>query len=134
MNMENPYLMENIKLRQRVDELEAELEHLKESVDAGIEWLCIRWNLTRGQAKIIKALSTGHIMSRERLLTLFHRNENTEIRNVDSQIKRIRKKMPDINIRTVYGLGYIIEGADLRKAREAMTPPQDTIAYLEARP
>jgi len=56
----------------------------------------------------------GKVLSRELILTAVWDSEyGADIRSVDTQIKRLRKKLPDENIgfsiKTIYGVGYKLE-------------------------
>jgi two-component system response regulator ChvI len=71
-------------------------------------------NLTVSEFSILNALAKfpGHVKTREQLLDIIYDdNIYVEDRNIDSHIKRIRKKFLMVdrsfrNIETVYGLGY----------------------------
>jgi len=125
------YIAEVTALRERVEELEAQLAAITERVEIGVEWLSRRWGLTRKQARILCALSTGHIMSRDRLASLGCVREYTDVRNIDTTIKHLRRKMPDIKIKSMYGLGYMIDGDELKYVRAAMKPPGDGMDAMQ---
>lgn len=53
--------------------------------------------------------SKGRLVTREQLLDFaWEDNLEVEERNVDTAIKRLRRMMPDVKIKTMYGLGYVM--------------------------
>jgi DNA-binding response OmpR family regulator len=116
-------LKELVQLRERVADLEAELADLKKTDKA--QELALRQNLgvPVGETRLLLALARGGIMSREQLVH-FVRGDEDNIRNVDSQIKRIRKRLPWIRRDLVshYGYGYELEGEGLKRVRDAVKP------------
>ncbi len=54
---------------------------------------------------------TSKAFSRKELLNLVWKNQNISVRIVDATIKNLRKKLinTDVEIRTVFGVGYIVE-------------------------
>lgn len=60
------------------------------------------------------ASNPGVVLSRERILnSIWGQNYYSDIRIIDTQIKRIRKKIPtsaEFEIRSIYGIGYKLEG------------------------
>ena len=73
-------------------------------------------DLTPKEFSILALFATnpGVVLSRERILTsVWGQNYYSDIRIIDTQIKRIRKKIPenaDFEIRSIYGIGYKMEG------------------------
>ena len=117
----NTYHQEVTQLRRRVEELECELSVLRRSADSdGLAELMIRLDITRGQARMLRAFATGKVMTRDRIASLCCHDEEASYRLPDSQIKRIRRKLKWLNIRTLYGVGYAVEGEALKVLREKM--------------
>lgn len=109
---------ELIRLREEVEDLKAEIARRDEEANAAVASVMRRTGLTKTLARILVALSTGGYYSRDRLLLLCGYNEDAYERNIDSQIKRLRKRKMGIRVKTLYGLGYCIHEADLPKARQ----------------
>jgi DNA-binding response OmpR family regulator len=75
--------------------------------DSGVRNIVRTWPaLTATHARMLWALAQGGLMDRDQLAALCSHDEDADIRSVDSQIKRVRRKMPGITIRNVYGIGY----------------------------
>lgn len=114
-------LRELVQLRERVADLEAELADLKRTDQQ--QELNLRQNLQMpmGETRLLLALARGGIMSREQLVHCV-RGDEDNIRNVDSQVKRIRQRLPWIRpyLTSHYGYGYELTGEGLKRVREAM--------------
>ncbi len=73
-------------------------------------------DLTPKEFNILALFATnpGVVLSRERILSsVWGQNYYSDIRIIDTQIKRIRKKLPpnaQFEIRSIYGIGYKMEG------------------------
>jgi DNA-binding response OmpR family regulator len=109
-------------LRQRVEELEFELGLLKATADAEVAQLMDAFDLTCGEAQIIRALAhaRGSPLSRVTLVDALG-HEINELRTIDSHIKRIRKKVgKNLPIDTLYGLGYRLTPATAKRVRDIM--------------
>jgi DNA-binding response OmpR family regulator len=114
-------LRELVQLRDRVADLEAELAELKNTDRQDELRLRDAIGLTIGVTKMLCALARGGIMSREQLM--HHGVDNYDcgsLRLVDSMVKRIRKQVPWIRIKTHYGYGYELEAGSLARVREMM--------------
>lgn len=109
---------EIVRLREEVADLKAEIARRDEEANSAVASVMIRTGLTKTLARILVALSTGGFYSRDRLLVLCGYDEDAYERNIDSQIKRFRKRVKGIRVKTLYGLGYCIHEADLPKARQ----------------
>jgi len=114
-------LRELVQLRERVADLEAELAELK-TTDRNAELNVHRdLNLTVGVSKMLIALARGGIMSREQLIHYGCANsEEGSLRLVDSMVKRLRKQLPWLHIKTHYGYGYEMESESIARVRQAM--------------
>lgn len=67
-------------------------------------------DLTPKEFEILKFLMQNHthVVSREQLLEkVWGFNYYGDTRNIDTHIKNLRKKLPEIEIKTVKGIGYI---------------------------
>jgi DNA-binding response OmpR family regulator len=62
-------------------------------------------------------------MGRDQLAVMCQHTEFSDPRLVDSQIKRLRKRLKTVGIevRTLYGIGYALTGPHLAAARAFMT-------------
>lgn len=114
------YIEEVTALRRENAELRARLEELDRGFDRGVEGIARRMGVTVYQARLLAALASGHIMTRDQLERRCSRVDNQDPRHVDQQVKRIRRKSLPIAITTVYGAGYCLEGRSLETVRAAM--------------
>lgn len=108
------------ELRDRVSDLEAELARLKGEIQTDVAAIMRATGLSKSQARMLKALTTGSEVSRDRLFALCDHDDNAGVRNVDSQIKRVRRKLPHLKIKSLYGFGYCLEGESLAAVRQLM--------------
>lgn len=75
----------------------------------------VQLDLTPKEFNILSlfASNPGVVLSRERILSsIWGQNYYSDIRIIDTQIKRIRKKLPEnalFEIRSIYGIGYKME-------------------------
>lgn len=106
------------QLREENAALKAEIARRDEEANTAVADVMRRTGLTKTLARILVALSTGGYYSRDRLLVLCGYDEDAYERNIDSQIKRFRRRKTGVRIKTLYGLGYCIHEADLAKARQ----------------
>lgn len=128
-------MRDNTVLHQEIAKLRAENEELRTALRTIVEelqpkdqvvnltTLHRKAKLTVGEAKVLLLLMSGHTMSRAQILDGIGSDESECERNVDSHVKRIRKKLPWLTIETLYGLGYAM-------------PPQSVAAvkaFLEQR-
>lgn len=112
------------RLRDRVAELEAEIERRDRHFRAEAAELMSTTGLTISMARMLLALSTGRPMSRDQLAVLCGHEDGCDPRLVDSQIKRLRRRLPWLRITSLYGAGYVINGAALTAARDFMKGSQ----------
>lgn len=119
MTIATVYQSEIIKLRRRNDWLEAELARLIDYHAGHVGRIMIRLKITKTHATLLSALATGAVMTREMISETCRYCEDCSIRNVDSNVKRLRKKIrpQGIDIKTLYGVGYACEGETLIKLR-----------------
>lgn len=117
------------RLRTRVVELEAELKRRDEIIEASVQRLRRRLNLTVGEARMVVLLSDGNAHSREQLIDA-HEGYIECDRAIDSHMKRIRKK-GELTIRTDYGLGYSLAPKSLELVR-AILRDESTFLTKEA--
>jgi DNA-binding winged helix-turn-helix (wHTH) protein len=107
-------------LRQRVAELEAEIADMRDSFDIRAENIWRAFDVTVYHSRVLAALASGRIMTRDQLMRLCLREETEDPRHVDCQIKRIRMRNTGLKITSVYGAGYVVEGESLVRLRAAM--------------
>jgi DNA-binding response OmpR family regulator len=112
-------------LRRRNRELEDHVEELKYQIECQheieeFESIAIMETLKipLGQARILRLLASGQPYTRERLIEEYASDFDYELRNVDSQIKRIRKTVEDIPIKSIYGYGYQMEPAGVKRIKQ----------------
>lgn len=112
-------------LRRRTRELEEQIEQLQYQIECQheieeFESIAIMETLKipLGQARILRLLATGQPYTRERLIEEYAADFDYELRNVDSQIKRIRKVVADVPIKSIYGYGYQMEPAGVKRIRQ----------------
>ncbi len=109
-------------------DLEAEVEHLRylltELTSPPPEWAgaIVKWGLSPTQAAFLSVLlrSKGQVVTREKLLSASiwvtkRQDDGPEIKIVDVTICKLRQALrrhgDPFEIRTVFGTGYMIEGA-----------------------
>ena len=113
----NAYLEEIAKLRDQVSWLEAEVARLSSVDEDDVARVARHRKVTKGQAKALVAFATGKTFSRERLASIILKDEDGGIRNVDSAIKRLRRRVPWLKISTLYGIGYCVDEPMLSELR-----------------
>lgn len=114
----NPWLDELARLRARVEALEAELAEREGRFNRAVDALIRHFRITVYQARLLAALASGRVMSRAELERLCKRSEFGDDRNIDSLVKRLRRRnLPGIEVNSVYGAGYVMEGETLRLVR-----------------
>ena len=111
-------LRELVELRERVQDLEQELADLKNTKVQDELRLREALNISPGTTKMLLALARGGIMSREQLLCHGCANgEDNGVRLVDSQVKRIRRRLPWVKIISHYGYGYELHPESVKTVR-----------------
>jgi DNA-binding response OmpR family regulator len=114
-------LRELVQLRERVADLEAELAELKTTSREDELNVHRLLNLPVGVSKMLIALARGGIMSREQLIHYGCDNhEEGSLRLVDSMVKRLRRALPWLRIKTHYGYGYEMAPESIARVRQAM--------------
>lgn len=96
------------RLKARVEELEWELDSLRDAVGAEVAAIMDFYDLTHGEARMIRALAHagGAPLSRAVLMEAMQKDFDN-LRSVDSHVKRIRNKAgARLPIDSLYGLGY----------------------------
>ena len=93
-------------LREQIAVLEYELHLLRETADTEVVALMTNADLSPGQARLLQALSCGRPKERATLAAICCRDENDNLRNIDSMVKHVRRKHPDLTINSLYGIGY----------------------------
>lgn len=125
MNIPRETLDELVKLRDRVAYLEAEIELLRDEDATHIAVLVSRLGVTVRQARILAVMVRG-ILTRDQAIALaLHRVEDAARNSLDTQIKHLRKRLPWLKVKTIYGLGYVIEDpASKKRIQTAMQEAQ----------
>lgn len=93
-------------LRERVAVLEYELHELRGTNNLETAAIMLNAGVTRGQARLLQALSSGLPKERADLAAICQREESESLRNTDSMVKHIRRKCPGLTINSLYGIGY----------------------------
>lgn len=123
-------LRELVHLRERVADLEAELAELKNTKREDELRLRAALGTGPGVTRTLLALTRGGIMSREQLLHHGCANgEDNGLRLVDSQIKRIRRRLPWIKIRSHYGYGYELAPESIKEIRSILSGGQKRVCF-----
>ena len=107
----SPYEDEVKRLRDKVEELEAIIEYLKDSISPPGLLFPPRWRLTDKEARLLRALMAAVSLTKEQLLVAMYDAEpDVEIKIVDVLICRIRNKVKGdgLGIETMWGSGYRI--------------------------
>jgi DNA-binding response OmpR family regulator len=115
-------LREIERLKARVEELEWELDCLKSTVDTEVAAIMDFYDLTAGEARMIRAMAHagGAPLSRPVLVEAIQ-NEIDDLRTVDSHVKRIRRKVgARLPIDSIYGIGYRLLPETVRQVRDVM--------------
>ncbi len=99
-------LRELAYLRDRVAELEERERLLFGERDEAVKNIIKTWpKLTVSMARMVWAMSRTRIVEREQLLALAG-VETDDLRAVDWRLKYVRRRIPGIDIASVYGMGY----------------------------
>lgn len=106
-------------LRNRVEDLEAELAEIKARREDAVSALHRAFGLPFGEARLLSVLAEGGIQNRDRLLAACD-NSDGNIRLADSMVKRIRRRLPWLKILTHYNFGYELDGESLAAVRAAI--------------
>ena len=120
LDMGCDHLREIAALKDRIEDLEAELEELKTTFNRDAENIWRSFDVTIYQARALALMSSGRIITRASLARVCLKGDGDDERNVDWQIKRIRMRNTGLTIKTVYGAGYCLEGESLARVRAAM--------------
>lgn len=96
------------KLREELDTLRAMLRRctVASAPEVAAVTKLMRAGLTIGESRLLMALATGLTLSRAQLLDAIGSNEDNCERTIDSHVKRARRKLPWLEIETLYGVGY----------------------------
>lgn len=127
---------EVIWLRDRVAELEAEKADREKVAEIETVAVARAYNVNISQARILRLLSTGHAYNRHRIMAEYT-DDDLEMRNVDSQIKRIRQRVASLTINNLYGFGYQLEPSSAATVRKIMADarevrPQSSSSHIGA--
>jgi DNA-binding response OmpR family regulator len=115
-------LREMERLRARVEELEYELDLMRDAVNAEVASLMDFYDLTATEARLVRALAHagGAPLSRPVLVDALG-TEIDDLRTVDSHVKRIRRKAgTNLPIDSLYGIGYRLLPDTAKQARDVM--------------
>jgi DNA-binding winged helix-turn-helix (wHTH) protein len=110
------------RLKARVEELEWELDCMRDKVNTEVAAIMDFYDLTAGEARMIRAMAHagGAPLSRAVLVEAIQ-NEIDDLRTVDSHVKRIRRKVGSrLPIDSIYGIGYRLLSDTVRQVREIM--------------
>jgi len=110
-------LTELVKLRERVEELEAELEQFKHHDITALKRLRSAFRTTIGECRTLLVLARGGIISSDQIVDAYCDGLESKSVLARDAMKRIRKRLPDLKITTHYGFGYELEGEHLQRVR-----------------
>lgn len=114
-------LKELVALRQRVEYLEAEVAMLRDVDGEQVKAVRLAFDCTTQQACTLIAMARGGILTRQQALDMeLHRTEDAGLLSLDSCIKRIRKRIPSIKIKSHYGIGYELEPESRKAVRDIL--------------
>lgn len=106
---------EVVWLRNHVETLEWELRMLKDLRATEVAALQQNMGITVSMARILAALQHGAVLNRSQLAFHCCHSLDADDRLVDSQVKRVRRRLPYLDIVTYYGAGYgLSEGSASR--------------------
>lgn len=117
------------RLQARVEELEFELDHLRDTVAAEVAAIMDYYDLTHGEARMVRALAHagGAPLSRPVLMEAMQKDFDN-LRSVDSHVKRVRAKTAErLPIDSLYGLGYRLlpdKVAEVKSVMAGTTKPE----------
>lgn len=108
----------------RIAELEEEVRQLKEAL-APVIYFPPEWKLLRGERDILSGMLQQEVFrsSQYRYFRLREREERDDIRNLSVRIWHIRRKLRpyvQVEIRSVWGIGYMLPEKDKRKLWDAI--------------
>ena len=115
--LQSAYAAEVVKLRERVEYLEAELHRRDTEFQSDVTILMRNAGVSVGMARILVALSRGATLSRDSLAAICDYSDDLEVFSIDSQIKRLRRRLPWLTISNHYGAGWSVSGDSLKTLR-----------------
>jgi DNA-binding response OmpR family regulator len=112
-------LRELVQLRERVADLEAEIATLRAETRSRVEVICRALDVSVGQGHLLLAFAENAYISHAQISAYILRDisEDAEMHDVRSRIKRLRRRVPWLKIKPVYGLGYEVEDESLERLR-----------------
>ena len=117
MTIPQETLQELTYLRNRVSDLEYLLKTKVAPISEPASVIVARhFGITVAKAKIIILMSSGRAYTREQIMDAYSNGEAFYLRNVDSQVKRIRRDTT-IRFNSLYGYGYELTAESAREVR-----------------
>jgi hypothetical protein len=117
----NTYQQEVTSLRRRVEELECELGQYRACHrDDEIKTIMLHFRITHSLAFIVMQLATGRPLTHEAYNDAPGRTDKYFTHNLAGQIKRLRLALPWLEVKSVYAVGYLVEGEALQLLREKL--------------
>lgn len=114
-------LQELVRLRDRVAYLEAELALARDEGGRDIERIMSAFRVTHTQARVLLHMTRNGVLTREQAMGLdLHRVSDCDPTALNSQIKHLRRRLPQLEIITHYNLGYELSPASRAVVRKAM--------------
>jgi DNA-binding response OmpR family regulator len=114
-----------VQLRNRVEELEAEITYLKSHDNNALNAIRLAFGVTIGEARTLLVMSRGGIINNEQIIDAYCDGMKENPILARDAIKRIRKKQPDLTILSHYGFGYELEGDSLKRVRKAISTTEN---------
>lgn len=112
-------LHELVNLRDRVQLLEREIVDMKTLNRDELNALRKAYGVTIGEARVLRVMARGGIISNDQICDAYCDGDKNPLLARDA-VKRLRKRLPDIKIRSHYGFGYEIEDDSLKAVRLVM--------------
>jgi hypothetical protein len=114
-----------VQLRNRVEELEAEITYLKSHDNNALNAIRLALGVTIGEARTLLLLSRGGIINNEQIIDAYCDGPAENPVLARDAIKRIRKRVPDLTIRSHYGFGYELEDESLKRVRRIISTTEN---------
>lgn len=125
---------ENERLR-AIIAFHAETERHRQDIDR-LASIMRRGSLTANLARALISLASGKVHDRDMLLRFTTKPDFGEYgrngdRNADTLVKKLRRKLPWLRIRTLYGVGYQVEAGEALTALRAFLEAHDAASGNE---
>lgn len=100
-------------LRERVEVLEFELAEFKNQNRSAATALADEFGLSRILSQILAQLSNGRLVDKAYLAEFCKLKDEIEVKSIDVQLVKLRRRIHPIQIETVWGRGVRLTGENL---------------------